>query len=167
MVLPGDLFEWFYDETFAARVQLGNMSGGTDIAGCLVIDNPLTPLRVGGCVGPCLGVPVAVFDHGLPDGAAVALVATAVFPNVPLFLWGDAGPAPGPRYRAAYLAHFRHAWAQGDFCAVHPRSGAWVLLGRSDGVLNPAGVRFGSADVADADEAVVLFLRMRSGRRRP
>ena len=31
MVLPDQIFEWFYDVGFPKRVQLGNMSGGTDI----------------------------------------------------------------------------------------------------------------------------------------
>ncbi|PNY26490.1 Acetoacetyl-CoA synthetase [Tolypocladium capitatum] len=196
MVLPDQMFDWFYDVAFPSHVQLGNMSGGTDIAGCFVIENPLLPVHVGGCVGGGLGMPIAVFDHDLPDGSpgtplpagtAGDLVATAAFPNVPLFLWGDSQPAPGAKYRDAYFARFRDVWAQGDFCAVHPLTGGVLMLGRSDGVLNPSGVRFGSADIyavverffaadvaeslcvgqrraQDLDERVVLFLVMRPGR---
>lgn len=63
-----------------------------------------------------------------------------------------------------------------------------VILGRSDGVLNPCGVRFGSAELCillqahfanaiedslcvgkrreyDTDEVVVLFVKMRKGKR--
>jgi acetoacetyl-CoA synthetase len=120
-------------------------------------------------------------------------VATAAFPNVPLFLWGDgdgddaAASAPGPKYTAAYFARFAGVWAQGDFCAIHPRTGGILMLGRSDGVLNPSGVRFGSGDIygvverwfaahvadsicvgqrrpgRDDDESVVLFLLMKDG----
>ena len=161
------------------------------------MENPISPLYVGGCMGGSLGVPVAVYDHDLPEGAAGSplpagtagdLVAPAAFPNVPLFLWGDAQPAPGPKYHGAYFARFDRAWGHGDFCAWHPRTGGLLLLGRSDGVLNPSGVRFGSADIyavlercfpadvaeslcvgqrrpRDADERVLLFLIMRPGRR--
>lgn len=120
-------------------------------------------------------------------------MATAAFPNVPLFLWGDgdgddaAASAPGPKYTAAYFARFAGVWAQGDFCAIHPRTGGILMLGRSDGVLNPSGVRFGSGDIygvverwfaahvadsicvgqrrpgRDDDESVVLFLLMKDG----
>lgn len=146
-------------------------------------------------MGRCLGTPVAVYDHDLPDGSKGTalpngesgdLVAPAAFPNIPLFLWGDPTPAPGPKYHSAYFGRFQSVWAQGDFCAIHPKTGALHLLGRSDGVLNPSGVRFGSADIyavlercfardvaeslcvgqrrpTDVDEAVVLFLIMKPG----
>ncbi|TPX10444.1 uncharacterized protein E0L32_008663 [Thyridium curvatum] len=201
MVLSDQLFEWFYDRGFPAHVQLGNISGGTDIAGCFGLLNPLTPVYVGGTQGPSLGVDVRIFDslQEEEDGAAGRevdagtpgeLVAAHPFPNVPCFFWGDGdGPPPGPRYRAAYFARFRHVWAHGDFCAVHPATGSIAFLGRADGVLNPSGVRFGSAEIygvverrfadrvaeslcvgqrrpgVDHDERVVLFLLMRPGHR--
>lgn len=116
------------------------------------------------------------------------MVATAAFPNVPVCLWNDGdGPAPGPKYRDAYFSRFSEAWAQGDFCQTDPATGNVWMLGRSDGVLNPSGVRFGSADIyavierhfaqevresicvgqrrpSDVDERVVLFLQMHDGR---
>src|ERR1700733_4194845 len=107
-------------------------------------------------MGGSLGVAVRVFDHDLPEGSeakppprgsAGDLVAAAAFPNVPLFLWGDPQPAPGPKYQSAYFARFKDVWGHGDFCMWHPSSGNFMLLGRSDGVLNPSGVRFGSADI--------------------
>ncbi|KAL7791397.1 hypothetical protein V8C37DRAFT_156085 [Trichoderma ceciliae] len=198
MVCPDQIFEWFYDRAFPAKVQLANITGGTDIAGCFAQENPLDAVYVGGCQNGSLGIPIATYDHDLPDGSpgtplplgtAGDLVATAAFPNMPVFLWNDGpGPAPGPKYRAAYFERFAGVWAQGDFCAIHPHTGALIMLGRSDGVLNPSGVRFGSADIyavlercfaeeiaeslcvgqrrpQDLDERVVLFLLMRGGRR--
>ena len=105
---------------------------------------------------------------------------------MPIYLWNDTKPAPGAKYRSSYFSRFKDVWAQGDFCAIHPHTGALVMLGRSDGVLNPSGVRFGSSDIyavverwfaneiaesicvgqrrsTDADESVVLFLLMRPG----
>lgn len=167
-------------------------------AGCFVADNPITPVYVGGMQGGSLGVPIAVYDHDLPDGSKGKplppgtpgdLVAPAAFPNTPVFLWNDGDSSPGPKYRAAYFSRFAHAWSQGDFCAVHPGTGGVHLLGRSDGVLNPSGVRFGSADIyavverhfaaevresicvgqrreRDLDERVFLFLLMRDEQHR-
>lgn len=77
---------------------------------------------------------------------------------------------------------------QGDFCVIHPVTGNISFLGRADGVLNPSGVRFGSAEIysvierhfasrvhdslcvgqrrpTDQDETVVLFLLMKPGHR--
>jgi hypothetical protein len=38
-------------------------------------------------------------------------------------------------------------WAHGDFLLVNPKTGGFLMLGRSDGTLNPSGVRFGSAEI--------------------
>ncbi|KAK2603462.1 hypothetical protein QQS21_004322 [Conoideocrella luteorostrata] len=196
MVLPEQMFTWFYDVAFPGHVQLANISGGTDIAGCFVLENPLTPVHVGGCVGPSLAVPVAIYDHDLPDGATGKplpagqpgdLVATGAFPNVPLYLWNDGLSPPGSKYRGAYFDRFKDAWAQGDFCVFNPKTGGMTMLGRSDGVLNPSGIRFGSSDIyavlercfpgeiadslcvgqrrpGDLDERVVLFVIMKPGK---
>ncbi|KFA55046.1 hypothetical protein S40293_03497 [Stachybotrys chartarum IBT 40293] len=195
MVLPDQIFEWFYDVGFPKKVHLGNITGGTDIAGCFGIDNPISPLYVGGCQGGSLGVPIAVYDHDLAEGSDGKpldhgqpgdLVATSAFPNVPLFLWNDSETAPGPKYHKAYFSRYNGVWAQGDFCMIHPKTKALLMLGRSDGVLNPSGVRFGSSDIyavlethfatevaeslcvgqrrpQDLDERVVLFLLMKKG----
>jgi acetoacetyl-CoA synthetase len=42
MVLSESQFEWFYGDTgFPLNVHLRNISGGTDLAGCFGIENPL------------------------------------------------------------------------------------------------------------------------------
>ena len=220
MVLSDQLFEWFYAKGFPAHTQLANISGGTDIvcslfayspprlfapcvltahqAGCFGQGNLLTPVYVGGTQGPSLGTPIAVYDSQLPNGPGKAvqdgtpgeLVATAVFPNVPVFLWGDKTPAgvAGSKYHSSYFDRFDHVWAHGDFVVIHPITKNVTFMGRADGVLNPSGVRFGSAEVYsvlekhfadkiadsicvgqrrphDSDEAVMLFLLMRPGHR--
>jgi len=114
MVLSDALFEWFYDEAFPAHTQLANMSGGTDLAGCFGIDNPLVPVHVGGVQGPNLGIAIAVFDQTveggkgvkgreLKDGEAGELVATKSFPNQPIYFWGD---TTGEKYFNAYYGRF-------------------------------------------------------------
>ncbi|KAI1820602.1 acetoacetate-CoA ligase [Xylaria intraflava] len=196
MVLSDQLFEWFYDKGFPSNVQLANISGGTDIAGCFAQGNPLTPVYVGGTQGPSLGLNVQLYDSLLPpgpgkpvpDGTPGELVATTSFPNVPVYLWGDKEPAgaPGTKYHSAYFARYDHVWAHGDFCVYHPITKNLTFLGRADGVLNPSGVRFGSAEIysviernfsdqvsdsicvgqrrpQDNDESVMLFLLMRPG----
>jgi acetoacetyl-CoA synthetase len=73
-------------------------------------------------------------------------------------------------------------WAHGDYCIINPKTKGIVMLGRSDGTLNPNGVRFGSAEIYNIveafkevqdslcvsrriglDEQVVLFLKMADG----
>ncbi|PTD05437.1 Acetoacetyl-CoA synthetase [Fusarium culmorum] len=195
MVLKEQVFEWFYDGAFPNHIKLANFSGGTDIAACFVMENPLCPIYAGGCPGRVIGTPMAIYPSSadltkpispVPDGEPGDLVGTAAFPNVPLCLWNDTNPAPGEKYTSAYFARFPGVWSQGDFAAVHPKTGHIHILGRSDGVLNPSGIRFGSADIyavieggfatevaeslcvgqrrpQDHDESVVLFLLMKPG----
>lgn len=192
MVLSESQFEWFYDVGFPPSVHLRNISGGTDLAGCFGIENPLEPVYIGGCQGPCLGTKLEVYDsliengpgHALPHGEAGELVATASFPNQPVFFWDD---DTGEKYQNAYYSRFPHVWTHGDFIQIHPRTGQILFLGRADGVLNPSGVRFGSADIysiiethfpevrdslcvgqrraKDHDESVMLFLKMNEGQK--
>lgn len=197
MVLPDIMFDWFYDVGFPKHTHLCNIAGGTDVAGCFVMSNPLKPLYRGGFQGPCLGVPISIYDSEqpegskgkeMPDGQPGDLVATAAFPNIPVYLWGDGDVTPGPKYQNSYFARFQNVWTQGDFIQRDPKSGRIEMLGRSDGVLNPSGIRFGSSDIysviehnfpdtvadslcvgqrrpQDIDERVVLFVIMKPGHR--
>lgn len=140
-----------------------------------------------------LGTPVEVYDSlieggpgvkgvAVPDGTPGELVATHSFPNVPVKFWND---TDGKRYRGAYFEHFDDVWRHGDFVMIHPITKQLLFLGRADGVLNPSGVRFGSAEIysvleskfpqisdsicvgqrrpKDDDETVLLFCLMKSG----
>ncbi|KAK6384905.1 hypothetical protein LTS17_002468 [Exophiala oligosperma] len=191
MVLSEQLFEWFYDEGFPPSVQLDNISGGTDLVGCFGCSNPILPLYSGGCQTRSLGIPVMVCDQtvdgGKPvpveDGVPGELVSYGAFPTMPITFMGDNGPK---RYFDSYFARFDNVWTHGDFIMIHPVTKQVMFLGRSDGVLNPSGVRFGSAEIyniieakfadkisdsicvgqrrpQDTDERVILFLLMKPG----
>lgn len=125
MVLRDALFEWFYDEGFPSHTRLNNISGGTDIAGCFGIGNPLVPVYVGGCAGCSLGISVEVYDSTIEGGAGVQgvpveegvpgeLVATSAFPNMPTMFWGD---EDGQKYHDAYFGRFDSK--------MDPDSSAW------------------------------------------
>lgn len=114
MVLSESLFEWFYDEGFEPHTLLANISGGTDLASCLGLENPISPLYVGGCQGPSLGMPIAAYeqideDTSQAKGAEAApgepgeIVVTAPFPNMPVKFWSDEG---GKKYFNAYFARY-------------------------------------------------------------
>ncbi|EAQ91185.1 hypothetical protein CHGG_03120 [Chaetomium globosum CBS 148.51] len=92
------------------------------------------------------------------------------FPCQPLTFFGADGDA---KYRAAYFERFPGLWHHGDFVRMDPHTGGLVMLGRSDGVLKPAGVRFGSAEIynvltrffaADVEDAVCVGRRRESDR---
>ena len=162
-------------------IHLASISGGTDICGCFVAGNPLSPVWRGEIQGPVLGMAVDVFDDaGRPvRGQKGELVCTRPFPSQPLMFWND---PDGAKYRAAYFARFPGIWRHGDF-AEWAGHGGMIIHGRSDATLNPGGVRIGTAEIyaqvekmpqvleaiaigqklPDNDERVVLFVRLAEG----
>jgi len=159
---------------------LASISGGTDIVSCFVAGNPIGPVWRGEIQVRCLGVRVEIYDEGGRSvvGEKGELVCTAPIPSMPLGFWND---PEGEAYRAAYFERFPGVWCQGDFAEINERGGI-ILYGRSDAVLNPGGVRIGTAEiyrqVEQLDEVleslaigqdwrgdvrVVLFVRLRDG----
>ncbi len=142
--LAPESFDYVYD-AIGRDLQLSSIAGGTDILSCFAIGNPILPVRRGElqCLG--LGMAVAVFDE---SGKPVLeergeLVCTKPFPSAPVGFWNDPGDA---RYRAAYFERFAGVWAHGDFAELRA-TGGLVIHGRSDSVLNPGGVRIGTAEI--------------------
>jgi acetoacetyl-CoA synthetase len=162
------------------KVQLISMSGGTDIISCFVLGNPTLPVWRGEIQCPGLGMEIAVLDE---EGQRVydregELVCTRAFPSMPVGFWNDPDQA---RYRAAYFERFPGVWCHGDWTRETPHGG-YVISGRSDAVLNPGGVRIGTAEIYrpvealdevqealavgqdwEGDVRVVLFVSLRVG----
>ena len=178
--LAPEQFDFVYRD-IKHDLQLASISGGTDIISSFCIGNPLSPVYRGELQGPGLGMAVDVVDdagHSLPPGEKGELVCRRSFPSMPLGFWAD---ADGARYRRAYFERFPGLWHHGDY-ALRTASGGFVILGRSDAVLNPGGVRIGTAEIYrqvetlsevleslcigqqwQGDVRVVLFVRLRAG----
>jgi acetoacetyl-CoA synthetase len=159
---------------------LASISGGTDIISCFVLGNPTAPVFRGELQCAGLGMDVAVFDdEGRPIvGQPGELVCRTPFPSMPIGFFND---EDGALYRAAYFDRFPGVWCQGDWCTQTERGG-YVIHGRSDAVLNPGGVRIGTAEIYrqvetfdeviesiaigqswEDDVRVVLFVKLRDG----
>jgi acetoacetyl-CoA synthetase len=177
--LAPESFDFAYQHV-APHAQLASISGGTDIVSCFVLGCPVAPVWRGEIQMPGLGMAVDVFDDaGRPQREGPGeLVCTRPFPSMPTGFWND---PDGARYRAAYFERFPGVWCHGDFAewTVH---GGLRIHGRSDAVLNPGGVRIGTAEIYrqveqldevveslviaqdwDGDQRVVLFVRLRDG----
>jgi acetoacetyl-CoA synthetase len=142
--LAPESFDWVY-ERIKEDVHLASISGGTDIVSCFMGGNPVGPVYRGELQAPGLGMAVDVFDdsgHTL-RGETGELVCTRSFPSMPLGFWND---PDGTRYHAAYFERFPDVWCHGDFVAWTEHEG-FVVQGRSDAVLNPGGVRIGTAEI--------------------
>ena len=121
------------------------LGGGTDIVSCFALGNPMLPVWRGEIQSPGLGLKVEVYDE---KGNSLALgkgelVCTRPFPSMPIRFWND---PTGAKYRAAYFETYPNVWRHGDWCekTVH---GGLIIHGRSDAVLNPGGVRIGTAEI--------------------
>jgi acetoacetyl-CoA synthetase len=137
-------FEYVYRD-FKADVCLSSISGGTDILSCFVGGCPVLPVRCGEIQAAGLGMAVEIWnDAGAPvRGEKGELVCTRPFPSCPIGFWND---ADGARFRAAYFDRWPGVWAHGDYGELTAHDG-FVIHGRSDAVLNPGGVRIGTAEI--------------------
>ena len=161
----------------SAAVQLSSISGGTDIISCFALGNPVLPVYRGELQCRGLGMRVEVYgDDGCPvTGRKGELVCTQPFPSMPVGFWDDPGQQ---KYRHAYFDKFPGVWAHGDYAEL-TSAGGMIIYGRSDAVLNPGGVRIGTAELYrqveklpevleslavgqewQGDERVVLFVRL-------
>jgi acetoacetyl-CoA synthetase len=143
-VLAPENFDYVY-ESIKRDICLASISGGTDIVSCFVLGCPMLPVYRGECQCRGLGMAVEVYD---PSGAPVVeekgeLVCTAPFPSQPAFFWGDES---GRKYHNAYFSVYENVWHHGDYAMLTDRGGV-VMYGRSDSILNPGGVRIGSAEI--------------------
>ena len=140
-------YDYLYRD-FKADMLVSSISGGTDIISCFALGNPLLPVIRGElqCLG--LGMDVGVVDDsGKPvETGKGELVCRQPFPSMPVGFWNDPN---GERYRSAYFDRFDGIWAHGDFAELMPHAhhDGLVIHGRSDAVLNPGGVRIGTAEI--------------------
>jgi acetoacetyl-CoA synthetase len=176
--LAPESFDYVYRH-IKADVQLSSISGGTDIVSCFALGCPILPVHRGELQCRGLGMAVEIWDE---DGRPVVsrkgeLVCTRPFPCMPIGFWND---PEGTKYHDAYFARFDGVWCHGDYAELTP-AGGLVIYGRSDAVLNPGGVRIGTAeiyrqvekldDIVESlavgqewrgDVRVVLFVRLRN-----
>jgi acetoacetyl-CoA synthetase len=177
--LAAESFDFVYQD-IKPDLHLASISGGTDIVGCFVGGNPLSPVWRGEIQGPMIGMAVDVYDDRAKPlrGEKGELVCTRPFPSMPVRFWNDEG---AEKYHNAYFARFPNIWCHGDF-AEWTAHGGIIIHGRSDATLNPGGVRIGTAEIYaqveripdvvealaigqdwDNDVRIVLFVRLREG----
>ena len=186
--LSHESFEYLYRDV-KSDVCVSSISGGTDIISCFALGNPILPVYKGElqCIG--LGMDVQFLDD---EGQTLnedkgELVCKQAFPSMPTGFWNDDDQS---KYKSAYFDRYQNIWAHGDYgeLKIHPGSiqapkqTGVIIHGRSDAVLNPGGVRIGTAEIyrqvekiAEVFEAiavgqrwkddvrVILFVRLQEG----
>ncbi|MGE3298154.1 MAG: acetoacetate--CoA ligase [Porticoccaceae bacterium] len=177
--LSHESFRYVYRD-FKDDLCLASISGGTDIVSCFVLGNPCLPVWEGEIQCRGLGMAVDIWNDAGESvvGEKGELVCMQPFPSCPIGFWND----PDDRkFTAAYFSRWPGVWAQGDYGEITAHGGL-VIHGRSDAVLNPGGVRIGTAEIYrqvekipavleavcigqewDDDVRVVLFVVLRPG----
>ncbi len=177
--LSAEGYDYVYN-SISTKAALNSISGGTDIISCFVLGSPLLPVHRGEIQCAGLGMDVSVFDDaGNPViGEKGELVCRQSFPSMPCGFWNDDNDE---KYREAYFQRFPGTWTHGDY-AEQTVNNTFIIYGRSDTVLNPGGVRIGTAEIYrqveqlpeileaivigqhwQGDVRVVLFVRLVAG----
>ena len=154
-----DTYMWFFEKVGGKRCPVINISGGTEVVGCLLMPLPIMPLKPCSLGGPGLGMDIDVFSE---EGKSVAgeighLVCKKPAPSMTRGFLGDP-----ERYMETYFTKFPGVWYHGDWAKVDDE-GSWFLFGRSDDTIKVAGKRVGPAEVesvlvehADVAESAVI-----------
>lgn len=188
--LAPSTFKYVYS-AFPPTINLGSITGGTDIISLFGAPCPLTPVYAGEIQVLGLGMAVQAWDF-MGNNVSGSyepgdLVCIRPFPCQPVSFFDPEDANIGlAKYRSSYFERFENVWHHGDFIRISAATGGLTMLGRSDGILKPSGVRFGSAEIynillshfagevqdalcigrrreGDDDEVVVLFLKMEDG----
>lgn len=177
--LLSENFKYAY-ENIKSDLCLSSISGGTDIVSCFALGNPTLPVYPGELQCRGLGLAVEIFND---EGKSVKqekgeLVCVAPFPAMPIGFWND---PDDQKFYHAYFDKFPNVWAHGDYAELTKHDGL-IIYGRSDAVLNPGGVRIGTAEIYrqvelvpevieslvigqawKQDQRIILFVKLRDG----
>ncbi len=141
---------WVMRDVGGEKRPIINLSGGTEVFGCILMPSVVTPLKPSTLWGPALGVDADVLDDGGSPvrGSMGYLVVRKPIPSMTRGLWRDP-----ERYLETYWRRFPGIWYHGDWAYIDPE-GFWYIFGRADDVIKVAGKRIGSAEI----EAVINHL---------
>jgi acetyl-CoA synthetase len=139
-------YQWFFRNVGGGRCPVINISGGTELMGCLLAPLPVEPVKACSLQGPALGMDVDVLDEAGKSvrGEVGYLVCRNAAPNMTRGFLNDP-----TRYLHTYFSRFGDAiWSHGDWAKID-EDGQWFLTGRADDTLKIAGKRVGPGEVEE------------------
>lgn len=135
---------WFFEHVCKKKIPIINISGGTEVGGCIFTGTPNHPMNPGSFSRPALGVGADIVDttgKSLPAGTVGELVLRHASIGLTKSLWkADA------RYLESYWSTLPGLWVHGDF-AMRGHDGLYYILGRSDDTIKISGKRTGPAEL--------------------
>ena len=137
-------WRWFFDHVCKRRIPIINISGGTEVGGCIYTGTVHHPLRPGSFAGPALAMGADIVDESgraVPRGAVGELVLRLPSIGMTKGLWHDP-----ERYLETYWRTLPGVWFHGDF-ARRDADGLCYILGRSDDTIKVSGKRIGPSEI--------------------
>ncbi len=141
-----DTYMWYFNKVGKGRLPIMNISGGTELIGCLLTPLPTMPLTPCSLGSKALAMDVDVFDdngNSLTDSIG-HLVLKKPAPSLTKGFLGDKN-----RYLETYFSRYQNVWYHGDW-AKKDKNNFWYLYGRSDDTIKIAGKRIGPGEIESA-----------------
>ncbi len=137
-------WRWLFEEVGGGRIPIVNYSGGTEVSGGILMNNPLRPAKPAAFSAPCPGMDAVVLDEeGRPVRNQVGELAVRTpWIGMTRGFWRD---EDNRRYLETYWSRFPGVWVHGDWALVDD-DGHWWILGRSDDTINLGGKRVGPSE---------------------
>ncbi len=154
--ISAEVNEWMYT-AIKEDFHFNSITGGSDLNAIFAGGVPILPVYAGQLQASALGMRIEAYNEkGLPVRDQQAeLVCENPSPSMPLYFWDD---PDNLRYKNAYFNHYdfldRMVWRHGDYVIIHSDTGGMTVLGRSDAVLKPSGVRIGTSEIYNIVEAL-------------
>lgn len=137
-------WQWFFEHVCKRQLPIINISGGTEVGGCIFLGTPNHPMNPGSFSRPALGVGADIVDlsgNKVPPGEVGELILRHSSIGLTKSLWkADA------RYIDNYWSTLPGIWVHGDF-AMQGTDGLYYILGRSDDTIKISGKRTGPAEL--------------------
>jgi acetyl-CoA synthetase len=135
---------WFFEHVCKKKIPIINISGGTEVGGCIFMGTPNHPINPGSFSIPGLGVGADIVDmtgRKLPSGEVGELVLRHSSIGLTKSLW-----KADERYIESYWSALPGLWLHGDF-AMRGHDGLYYILGRSDDTIKISGKRTGPTEL--------------------
>jgi acetyl-CoA synthetase len=137
-------WRWFFEHVCKSKIPIINISGGTEVGGCIFTGTANHPMNPCSFSRPALGVGADIVDlsgNRAPDGEVGELVLRHASIGLTKSLW-----KADQRYLESYWNTIPGIWVHGDF-AMRGRDGLYYILGRSDDTIKISGKRVGPAEL--------------------
>ena len=148
--LDPETWLWYFQTFGQGRCPIMNISGGTELIGCLLSPLPVMPQKPGTLGGPGLGMDVDTVDE---EGNPVRdiggyLICKKPFPSMTRGFLGEP-----ERFLQTYFSRGLNVWVHGDRAEID-KDGLWYILGRADDLIVSGGVKH---DPAKIEAALMSF----------